>query len=222
MPQAHRWTGLIVGNNVSTEISAGFFFNSSVNNYAKLVAANMSLEGDGTVPLVSATMNRLNTNQGNNIRKIDGVNHLGLAQEEKAIKVITSVLNEALGIESENTSQCTLYNTESYSNEISQENEYYSIYLVGDIDFDVYLNNELCYYLHHRGDGFQDVKQGNEFIIRDAGIYDNMPVMMIYFKNSNYKIDIHSNQEQKINFVLDTNTIDYALEKYEIGNDETL
>lgn len=36
------------------------------------------------------------------------------------------------------------------------------------------------------------------------------------------KIDIHSNQEQKINFVLDTNTIDYALEKYEIGNDETL
>lgn len=46
--------------------------------------------------------------------------------------------------------------------------------------------------------------------------------MMLDFKNADYKVEIHSNKKQKINFVLDTNTIGYALEKYEMDNNETL
>lgn len=43
-------------------------------------------------------------------------------------------------------------NIEEAASVAPKEDGYYSMYIVGDIEIDVYLDKELCYYLHHKGD----------------------------------------------------------------------
>lgn len=213
---------MIVGNGIATEISSGYFFNYNVNNYSKITAPNMSLQGDGTVPFISATMNRWNSGQYNNIEEMKGFDHTQLVTEDTPINKIIEVLDGALGMnENNNVSQRTLYNTISVESDVT-EDEYYSLYLAGNIDFDVYLNDELCYYSHPSGDDLFNVKQDNDFNIKYLGIFNNMPVMMLYFKNADYQIMIQSNEDQHMNLVLDTNEIGYALEAYGMNEKETL
>lgn len=205
----------IVGNGVNTTIGSNLYTGSG---YSNIVAySDYSAMGDGTVPLRSATMNRINRNMlsGEDVQKIGefiiikGVNHSGLVKEQVAIDEIVTEVQQVYDEAVPQVYALKRLRTQLQAEPdiVEEESQTKRILISADCTIEIAKDGEVIYYLHEDGK-----KQGQDVMIEYAGRYNELPVYMVTILEGDYDVIIKSTSFQTIQMAIAIEEIIYSLE----------
>lgn len=210
-------TTYIVGNGNVTDSDATFFDGMILGKDGIVIPTKTSYStpnnyGDGTVSMISATMNRINASSlnGDSVQYlgdfvvIKEVNHTNLVKKPNAIKEIKKALNESVVpnsgpvITNPRRKVSSAKMQASKNGETSEDYEDTSkvvqLILTGDIDIDFYRDNELKYFYHPNCEN--NLMDGPDFAIRAGGKFGDQNIVFVQFNKNNYTIKLTSNKKQ--------------------------
>lgn len=183
------------------DMSGGLGFNSE---YMKVSNETPKIDGDGTVTLLSATMNRISPDMVNGVngQKIgkfvlmNGVSHVRLVKDESTKNEIFAALDTKLVANVSHTTsskrQALRINAVN-DNSMDSASALSRLAIIGDFNIEFYENNELAYYYYSNG----DVKQGSSITFQNAGSLGAQKIVIVDFiDNNTYNIHLTANSSQ--------------------------
>jgi len=208
----------IVGNGCVTDSEVDFFDGLVASGLGGAMAMKVSSAvpnnyGDGTVSMISATMNRVNANVLNNDKiqylgnfvVVNNVNHINLAKDGDVIIKIKNALNECIipdsglmitqySMNSTNDGIMAIDNTEPHE-DYEDTSRVVKLIVIGDMDIDFYnKQGELKYYYHPNSE--IRIQDGPDFTVGRIGEFGEQSVVIANFNKDDYIIKLTSNQNQ--------------------------
>lgn len=210
---------MIVSKGINTTVGTEIIYTTDLSRTVNMLVSKSTKEGDGTVPFISATMNRINyydlldmpVQRIGDIIVLDQVDHINLVSNDTAIKQVKDVLDEAFGIESTvQDAVCLVANAEN----IQKNNETeYKILLAADCDVDI-MNKYDEHSYYHQSDNCVMLSESVQ--IEYTGTFGELPITMTTMSPGEYLVCITSNINQDIQFAISIGNKIYCFENYEL------
>lgn len=222
----------IVGNNEKTAQKSKYTDAYFGNHYVNTMVTEKTNEGDGTVPFLSATMNRVDAAslKGEEVEKtgqyiiLNNQNHTELVVNTTGINQVVSELKAAFDISKERSMErepfTELSNRNSQNDSLNGEE--YRIDVIGELNIEVYKDNGLLYYLIMDGECNLDKLDGDSFSIDRIGTFNEQPITSITFKDTGYDFRITSRSEQTVRAIFHFGTGGLILDETSVKDKDIL
>ena len=208
---------IIVGDGIDTMKSLKLATTAGI----KLSVPQYSKRGDGTVPLLSATM-------GGGIDYIirSGITHTGLVTDANTISLVIQrlkaigTLKQSKGINTLTTSPASI-GLGLISEQAIEEKPLYKFTFAGDSDFEAIKDKNILYHVYKKTDDskiYYDFADGDNFKIDTIANVGEDKIYLATYSDDDYTFKLKSNKTQTVDFALGPDSKRYAFDNIELSD----
>lgn len=198
---------VIVGNGVSTVTSVKLATNSILGIKSRLSVPKYTTSGDGTVPLLSATIGN-----GTSYIQRNGIDHTGLVTDPTTLTMVVDSINGAIASK-----------TATVRSAVGAENSSaidYRITYAGDFNFEAIKDNAVVSSVNKlplENQNYYDIKDTKKLKIDNIGTVGEDNAYLASFNEFGYTFKLKSNKEQKVDFAVGPNNLIYGFDNMNLN-----